>query len=65
MEWHDEFERQKNIGRGWLLDRSFTLDAMFTLQLTPAMLRKKFQSYENFINYKPLKWSGEFMGVWW
>jgi len=65
MDAHNEFERQKKIWRGWFLDGSFTLDQMFTLQITPAMLRKKFQSYENFVEYKPLKWSGEFMGVWW
>ena len=65
MDLHNEFERQKKIWRGWFLDGSFTLSGLFTLQITPAMLKKKFQSYENLINYKPLKWAGEFMGVWW
>ena len=65
MDKHNEFERQKKIWRGWFLDGSFTLSGLFTLQITPAMLKKKFQSYENFINYKPLKWDVEFMGVWW
>ena len=61
----NNFAIQKNLWRKWFLDGSFTLAAMFTLQLTPAMLKKKFASYENFVEYKPLKWSGEFMGVWW
>ena len=65
MDLHNEFERQKKIWRGWFLDGSFTLAQMFTLHLNPAMLKKKFASYENFVEYKPLKWSGEFMGVWW
>lgn len=65
MELHNNFELQKKIWRGWFLDGSFTLDAMFTLQLTPAMLKKKFSSYEEFSTYFPLKWSGEFMGVMW
>lgn len=65
MDAHNEFERQKKIWRGWFLDGSFTLSGMFTLQITPAMLKKKFSNFYNFIEYRPLKWSGEFMGVMW